>query len=95
MGLLLNYGFAYHDNPFDYTEVKQNKTDWKFYMKAEQLNTDLLSSLRSGTQVECNELLIIDRYAMLMLENLKNLERSYTAADDYEILGLSDPQAQV
>ena len=33
LGLLLNYGFAYHDNPYDYVEVKQKGTDWKFYLK--------------------------------------------------------------
>lgn len=63
--------------------MKQANTEWKFYIKAEQLNLDLLASLRSGKQVEEHEILILDRYAMLMLETLKSLERSYTAADDY------------
>jgi len=31
--LLLNYGFAYEDNPYDYAEVKHEV--WPFYLKYE------------------------------------------------------------
>lgn len=92
LGLMLNYGFALADNPYNYVEVRQRGTNWRFYLKMDTLNRDLLSSLRSGTTVESNELLIVDRYAMLVLDHLKYLERHYSTEDDLELLrgGLDD-----
>jgi len=58
---LLNYGFAYSDNPYDYCEVKQRGTKWKFYFKAHECNEDMLASIRNSGKktVDSNELLII------------------------------------
>lgn len=55
--LLLNYGFAYADNPYDYAEVRHHI--WSFYLKLDMINVRLLASLRSGWEIGHGEILVV------------------------------------
>lgn len=52
--LLLNYGFSYMNNPYEYVEVKHLK--WFFILKKDMLNVNFLASIRGAVQIGDNEL---------------------------------------
>jgi hypothetical protein len=98
LGLMLNYAFAYSENPYDYCEIKIRGTNWKFYLKMHMLNDDLLSSIKNLNihQVGSNELLIMQKYQMIVSDHLKYYERLQSAEEDSEFLRFEgqkiDPQ---
>jgi len=55
--LLLNYGFAYDDNPYDYAEIMHHI--WPFYLKLDMINLSLLASLRGGWEIGYGEILVV------------------------------------
>ena len=53
--LLLHYGFAYQNNPYDYVELQLNEDNF-YYLKDGLLNVDLIAALRK--QDEPTELVL-------------------------------------
>ena len=54
---MLNYGFAYANNPYDYAEVRHHI--WAFYLKLDMLNVKLLASIRGGWEIGGGEILVV------------------------------------
>jgi hypothetical protein len=70
--LLLQYGFCYEDNPYDYVEVARGDT--YFYLKSERLNVELLSCFRTGQIAIQGEIIAMQHYLSLCEMLLASLE---------------------